>query len=197
MRRGQVENGNDLTEIRVDLDLDGFGRSAVGTGIPFFDHMLATFAKHGLLDLEVAATGGSADRVGDSFHIVEGVAVAAGEAFAKAFSDKKGVARYAATGATLSDAAVRVILDVAGQGEFYLHGTLPKEDGAPFDGRLAEIFFRRLSIAAGWTLHVEVVSGSITHYVIETAFKAVAIALRAAATRDPRVQGAPSTRGVL
>lgn len=196
MRRALVERKNHLTDVRVHVDLDGTGRYDVKTGVSLFDHMLTLFARHGLLNLEIEAKAAGGETP-DADHVVEDVGTALGESFAQALGDKKGIWRFANAAAPLDEAVSRAVVDVSGRGQFFLHGVLPRDTKGEFDGYLAEEFLRRFTMAAGVTLHLEIVTGTTPHHVIESAFKAVALGLRMAVTRDPRVEGVPSTKGVL
>ena len=194
MRRATIERKTAETEIRCELNLDGSGRYVVETGVPFFDHMLSIFARHGLLDLALAAKG---DIEIDPHHTVEDSGIVIGEALRKALGDKRGIRRFGQGTAPLDEALARATIDFSGRGMFTLHGEFPREKSGDFDCILADDFFRALAANAGATLHMELVSGKNPHHIVETAFKAVALALREAAAKDPRVEDVPSTKGVL
>lgn len=194
MRRAAIERKTSETEVHVDLEIDGTGRYAVETGVPFFDHMLSVFARHGLLDLDVRARG---DVHIDPHHTVEDVAIVLGQAFQQALGEKKGIKRFGAASAPLDEALTRATVDFSGRGGLTLHGEFPREKTGDFDVVLGEDFFRSFAVNAGATLHIELVSGRNAHHVLETSFKAVALSLREAVLRDPRVEGVPSTKGVL
>jgi imidazoleglycerol-phosphate dehydratase len=156
--------------------------------------MLSVFARHGLLDLEVRAKG---DVEIDPHHTVEDVAIVVGEAIKRALGDKKGIRRFGTAAVPLDEALSRATVDLSGRGLFEMHGAFPREKTGDFDCVLGEDFFRAFATNAGATLHLELVSGRNAHHILETAFKAVAVALRDAVVRDSRVEGVPSTKGVL
>ena len=182
------------TSIELALVVDGSGKAAVTTGLPFFDHMLAQLGKHGGFDLELRASG---DLEVDAHHTVEDVGIALGEALAEALGDKAGIRRFASISLPLDEALVDVALDLSGRP--YLHYEVepaPEPLGSPpFDPQLAEEFWRAFATAAGLTLHLRMRSGKNPHHVLEASFKGVARALRDAV----RVEGGdiPSTKGTL
>ncbi len=184
------------TEISVSLLVDGTGRSAVSTGLPFFDHMLEQLAKHSGADLDVTATG---DLHVDAHHTVEDVGIVTGSCLKEALGDKAGVRRFANTLVPLDEALIEVALDLSGRG-FLVYDVpfapdTPGLGDPPFDPQLAEEFWRAFATAGGITLHVRKREGRNTHHIIEASFKAVARALRDAV----RVEGGgvPSTKGAL
>jgi imidazoleglycerol-phosphate dehydratase len=183
------------TTISLDLDLDGSGAVEVATGLPFFDHMLAQLGRHGGFDLRVEATG---DLEIDAHHTVEDTGIVLGEALREALGDKAGVRRFASSSVPLDEALVQASLDLSGR-PFLVYEIEPPGEkilgDPPFDPQLMEEFWRALVVAAGITLHLELVRGKNTHHVIEASTKAVARALRDAV----RVEGGgiPSTKGAL
>lgn len=194
-RSASAERNTAETRISARLELDGAGTWSVGTGIPFFDHMLAQLAKHGGLDLEVKAEG---DIEVDAHHLVEDVGIVLGGLLGEALGAKAGIARYASVAIPLDEALVSVALDLSGRP--YLHYQVDTTSMAPLgspamDPQLAEEFFRAFVNVAGICLHVELVRGKNAHHVLEASFKAVARAIRAAKV----VEGTevPSTKGVL
>jgi imidazoleglycerol-phosphate dehydratase len=183
------------TSILVELDIDGSGRAQVSTGLPFFDHMLEQFARHGGFDAKVLATG---DLDVDGHHTVEDVGITLGETFAEAVGDKAGVARFASGLFPLDEALVEVALDLSGRpfvvwevpfGEVLPLGT------PPFNPEMAGHFWQSFATAAAVTLHVRKRSGVNTHHVIEATFKGVSRCLRAAVRIEG--EGVPSTKGSL
>jgi imidazoleglycerol-phosphate dehydratase len=184
------------TTVDIELDLDGTGRAAVSTGLPFFDHMLEQLGRHGGLDLKIEATG---DLEVDAHHTVEDVGIVLGGCLSAALGDKRGVRRFANTLIPLDEALVEVALDLSGR-PFLAYDVpfapdTPGLGSPPFDPQLAEEFLRALVTAAGVTLHVSLRHGRNTHHIVEATFKGVARALRDAV----RVEGAevPSTKGSL
>jgi imidazoleglycerol-phosphate dehydratase len=194
-RVARVERLTGETQIVVELGLDGAGAAEVGTGVPFFDHMLAQLGKHGGLDLTVRAKG---DVEVDAHHTVEDTAITLGQALAQALGDKAGIARFGDALVPLDETLVQAAVDLAGR-PYVVHREPP---GMPpligsYDTTLTRHVFESMAFAAGICLHVRVIEGRNPHHIVEAQFKAVARALRAAAAADPRVTGVPSTKGVL
>ncbi len=193
-REATVNRKTKETDIVVRFVIDGSGRSAISTGIGFFDHMLDLFAKHGLFDLEIQAKG---DLEVDAHHTVEDVGLALGQALREALGDKAGLCRYGWCLLPMDDALARVALDCGGRP--YLAYDAP--DGAeplgtmPF--QLVEEFLRAFSVQGGLNLHVALLDGRDSHHMAEAVFKGLARALDQATRIDPRVQGVPSTKGTL
>ena len=180
------------TDISVQLDLDGSGQSTADTGIPFFDHMLQQLGKHAGWDLSVACKG---DLEVDGHHTVEDCGLALGQALAEALGDKSGVRRFASITVPLDEAAVEVVLDLAGR-NFVIHDVaVPAETIGEFDTGLIEDFVRAFAQSANLTLHVHLRSGRSPHHVCEAEFKALAKALGDACALTGR--GVPSTKGTL
>jgi imidazoleglycerol-phosphate dehydratase len=183
------------TAVLVDIDIDGSGRAEVGTGLPFFDHMLDQLARHGGFDLKVLATG---DLDVDGHHTVEDVGITLGETFAEALGDKAGVARFGSGLFPLDEALVEVALDLSGR-PFVVwdvpFGEVLPLGAPPFNPEMAGHFWQSFATAAAITLHVRKRTGENTHHVIEATFKGVARSLRTAV----RVEGGsvPSTKGSL
>jgi len=195
-RRAERRRTTGETDVTVIVDLDGDGRIDVSTGLPFFDHMVSQFAKHGGIDLSVTAKG---DLDVDAHHTVEDTGIALGEAVADAFGSKNGIRRFASVSVPLDEALVDVALDVSGRS--FLHyeidfapDTAPL-GSPPFDPQLAEEFWRAFVANAAVTLHVACRYGKNTHHVLEASFKGVGRAFRDA----KRVEGSdiPSTKGAL
>jgi imidazoleglycerol-phosphate dehydratase len=195
-RAARVERATKETSIEVSVDLDGTGVTEIGTGLPFFDHMLSQLGRHGGIDLTVHAEG---DLEVDAHHTVEDVGIALGEVMAEALGDKAGVTRFASISLPLDEALVDVALDLSGRPFLAYTIEFPPDTAGlgtpPFDPQLAEEFWRAFVTAAGITLHVRLVTGRNTHHIVEASFKAVARCLREAI----RVQGGgiPSTKGTL
>lgn len=193
LRRGDVDRRTGETDIRLRLNLDGEGRAQVETGIGFFDHMLTAFARHGLFDLEVRCTG---DLHVDGHHTVEDTGLCLGQALRRALGDKAGIRRFGHAYVPMDEALVLAAIDISGRP--YLACDLPVHGRiGSFDAELVEEFFRALVSTAGITLHIRQLAGRNGHHIVEAAFKAVARALKDAVALDPRVQGIPSTKGVI
>jgi imidazoleglycerol-phosphate dehydratase len=193
-RRASVHRKTKETEIRAALDLDGSGSYQVSTGIPFLDHMLESFAKHGVFDLELTATG---DLAVDLHHTVEDVGITLGQALREALGDATGIRRYGTQVLPMAEAKVEVAVDVSNRP--YLVYRVPLEHSmiGAFDGRLTEDFLYAFAHNAGLDLHVELRYGKSPHHVVEAIFKGVARALRVALERDPRGVGLPTVKGAL
>jgi imidazoleglycerol-phosphate dehydratase len=195
MRQAQVTRNTLETQITVKLDLDGAGRSALATGIGFFDHMLDQVARHGMLDLDISAKG---DLHIDAHHTVEDVGITLGQAFARAAGDKKGLRRYGSAYVPLDEALSRVVIDLSGRPGLEYNIAFTRALIGEFDVDLIHEFFQGFANHALVTLHVDNLKGSNAHHQAETAFKAFGRALRMAAEPDPRMAGIlPSTKGSL
>jgi imidazoleglycerol-phosphate dehydratase len=195
MRQAEVVRKTLETQITVKLNLDGSGRSALATGIGFFDHMLDQVARHGMLDLDIAATG---DLHIDAHHTVEDVGIALGQAVAKALGDKTGVRRYGHAYVPLDEALSRVVIDLSGRPGLEFDIRFVRGLIGEFDVDLIHEFFQGFVNHAQVTLHVDNLKGKNAHHQAETAFKAFGRALRMAVELDPRMQGIlPSTKGKL
>ncbi|GAA0649105.1 imidazoleglycerol-phosphate dehydratase HisB [Salarchaeum japonicum] len=192
-RSASVARATAETEIEVALDVDGTGESDIETGIGFFDHMLESFAKHGLFDLTVSCAG---DLDIDDHHTVEDVGIVLGRAFADALGDKSGLERFADRRVPLDEAVASVVLDLSGRPLYEFSGEFSQEYVGEFTSVMARHFFRSFAVNAGATLHVDV-EGENAHHEIEAAFKAVARALDDATRVDDRRQGVASTKGQL
>jgi len=193
-RTASVDRKTGETSIRLSLNLDGEGGSDVRTGIPFFDHMLTLFARHGLFGLEVEAKG---DLEVDFHHTVEDVGIALGTAFAKALADKAGIRRYGHAYVPMDEALVRVVVDCSGRPFLSYEAPRGVEAIGLFPFQLVEEFLRAFSVNAGLTLHVSILAGRDAHHMAEGVFKALGRAMEVAVSRDARVTGIPSTKGVL
>lgn len=194
-RIAEISRKTKETRIQVRLDLDGTGHAEVKTGIGFFDHMLEALARHALLDLEVQCTG---DLHIDGHHTVEDVGIVLGQALAQALGDRAGIRRYADAVVPLDEALVRVVMDVSGRPFLAYHVDIPKwQMLGDYDVFLTPEFFRALVLNAGLTVHMDLIRGENPHHIVEAAFKAFARALDQATGIDSRVQGVPSTKGVL
>ena len=194
-RSARVERVTKETSVVVELGLDGTGKAAVSTGVPFFDHMLHQLAKHGRIDLRVKAAG---DIEIDAHHTVEDTAITLGEALRAALGDKAGICRFGDALVPLDETLVRAAVDLAGR-PYVVHA---EPDGmAPligtYDTTLTRHFFETLGATAAICVHVAVLSGRNPHHIVEAQFKAFARALRAAAAPDPGATGVPSTKCVL
>ncbi len=193
-RSATVDRATRETTIQVTLDLDGSGLVEVDTGVPFFDHMLEAFGRHGLFDLNVRASG---DLAVDAHHTVEDVGICIGQALGQALDDKAGISRFGSCSVPMDEALVLAAVDVSGRGQLHYAVELPIEVIGTFDTTLAKEFLVAFATNAGITLHVRSLAGENAHHIVEAAFKAVARALAEAVALDPRVSGVPSTKGTL
>jgi imidazoleglycerol-phosphate dehydratase len=193
-RTATVQRKTRETDIALSFAVDGTGRAKISTGIGFFDHMLELFTKHGLFDLEVKAVG---DLNVDAHHTVEDVGLALGQALREALGDKAGLVRYGWCLLPMDDALARIALDCSGRP--YLAYDAPDEaepiENFPF--QLLEEFLRAFSVQGGLNLHVALLDGRDSHHMAEAVFKGLARALDQATRLDARVQGVPSTKGLL
>ena len=193
-RTAEVSRKTGETDIQIELDLDGSGVCDIDTGVPFFDHMLNAFGRHGQFDLTVHAVG---DVEVDAHHTVEDTGIVLGEAFCQALGDKAGIARFADSTVPMDETLVMAAVDISGRGQAYCDLPLPTERVGSFDTELAVEFFYAFARDAKLTLHVRELAGENSHHIIEAAFKAVGRAMRFACEMDPRVKGVPSTKGTL
>jgi imidazoleglycerol-phosphate dehydratase len=193
-RKASLERKTRETEIRLDLDLDGSGNYDVDTGIPFFDHMLESFAKHGLFDLHLRAKG---DLEVDLHHTVEDVGIALGSALREAIGDARGIRRYGTQMLPMADAKVDVSVDVSNRACLVYQVELSNDRVGGFDVSLVEDFLYAFAQNGGLDLHVERRYGKSPHHVVEAVFKGLGRALRTAVEVDPRVDGLPSVKGAL
>lgn len=197
-RTATVRRATSESSVEVTVDLDGTGRGEVSTGVPFYDHMLLSLAKHSLVDLTVRAEG---DTHVDAHHTVEDVAIVLGQAVREALGDKTGIARFGDATVPLDEALVQAVVDVAGR-PYVVHTGEPAGQeyvviGGHYVGSLTRHVLESFAHHAQVALHVRVLSGRDPHHLVEAQFKALARALRAAVARDPRVEGVPSAKGAL
>ncbi len=178
----------------VKLDLDGTGKAEISTGIGFFDHMLNHLAKHGLIDLTLTASG---DLHVDCHHTVEDVGLSMGEALRKALADKTGIRRFGFAAVPMDEALAFVALDLSGRPLLVFSNPLADRMAGDFALDLIPVFLQALADRAGINLHTTVKVAENPHHAAEAVFKALGRALREAVEMDPRVQGVPSTKGVL
>ncbi len=195
MRRASVERNTKETQIRVELNVDGTGQYDVSTGIGFLDHMLEQLSRHSLMDLTLKAEG---DLHIDYHHTTEDTGIAIGEAFKKALADRKGITRYGHAYIPMDEAMSRAAIDISGRPYLIWNVEFSKPKLGEMDTELFKEWFQAFAFAAGVTLHVENLYGDNNHHIIESCFKALAKAVRMAATVDERAKDAiPSTKGTL
>ncbi len=194
VRKATIKRKTKETDVRVRLALDGNVSAKIDTRIPFLDHMLELFARHGLFDLEVKCSG---DLHIDDHHSVEDVAISLGQAFAEALADKTGIARYGEAIVPMDESLCRAVVDLSGRFYLVYEVKTRKQQIGNFSVELAEHFWRSFAEALRCNLHIDLIRGRNTHHILEASFKATARALRQATARDPRIKGVLSTKGSL
>jgi imidazoleglycerol-phosphate dehydratase len=193
-RTAHIHRVTGETDVSLSLGLDGTGAGERGTGVGFFDHLLDAVARHGGLDLDVGVSG---DLETGPHHTVEDTGIALGQALDAALGDRSGIARFGHAVVPMDEARAACSIDISGRPYTDFNADFPAVRVADFDTDLAEEFFRAVANAAKLTLHVSVEGGTNPHHMVEVSFKAFARALRQAIAADPRVQGVPSTKGLL
>ena len=195
MRNAKIDRKTKETDISVNIELDGTGTVSASSKVPFFDHMLDAFGRHGMFDLAVSCDG---DVKVDAHHSVEDTGIVLGQAIAEALGDKRGIVRFSDVTIAMDEALVMCAMDISGRGQLYWDMDIPIEAISTFDTQLAKEFFVAFAANAGITLHLKQFAGENAHHLIEAAFKACGRALRAAVAIDPRgADSLPSTKGVL
>ena len=194
VRRSEVARQTKETDVRIALTLDGQGKTKVSSGVPFLDHMLELFGRHGLFDLEISCRG---DLHIDDHHSVEDIAICLGQAFAEALGDKNRIGRYGEALVPMDEALCRAVVDLSGRFYLVYEVKTRKQHIGNFSVELAEHFWRSFAESLHCNLHIDLLRGRNTHHILEASFKAVARALRQAVERDPRIKGVLSTKGSL
>jgi imidazoleglycerol-phosphate dehydratase len=194
MRTANVHRKTKETDVRVELNLDGSGQSSVSIGLPFLEHMLELFAKHGLFDLQITCNG---DLEIDDHHSVEDIAITLGQALVQALGDKAGINRYGEAVVPMDEALCRSVIDLSGRFYLVYEVSVRRQMIGNFSVELAEHFWRSFAETAKFNLHIDCLRGRNTHHILEGTFKASARALRAAVERNSRIVGVPSTKGSL
>lgn len=193
-RKASIERVTKETQIKLALNIDGGGKAKVCTSVPFLDHMLNLFARHGLFDLEVDAKG---DIDIDFHHTVEDIGIVLGDAFRQALGEKKGIRRYGQATVPMDETLASVAVDLSGRPYLVYNVRLPKVKIGEFDVELVREFFQAFANNCGLNLHLNVMYGDNVHHMIEACFKAAARALDQATQLDPRIEGVLSTKGKL
>lgn len=194
MRQAEIKRNTNETKIAVKFSLDGEGKSVIDTGVPFMDHMLDLFIKHGLFDGDIKADG---DTHIDDHHTTEDIGIVLGQAVKEALGDKKGIRRYGNAFVPMDDALAQVVIDCSNRPHLEFRRQPLSEKVGTFDTELVEEFLWKFALESRMNVHVIVHYGKNTHHIIEAIFKALARALDEATTIDPRVKGVPSTKGLL
>ncbi len=193
-RKADVQRKTNETDIHLSVQLEGEGQYEVSTGVPFLDHMLELFARHGFFDLRVQASG---DIAVDDHHTVEDVGLALGQALREALDDKHGIRRFGEASVPLDEALVSCVVDLSGRPFLAYNLEIQQERVGNFSTELIHDFFLALTNQVGMNLHLNMAQGRNPHHIIEAGFKAFARALSSAVEHDPRVQGVLSTKGSL
>lgn len=194
MRTINVERSTKETQIKLELNLDGYGNASVNTGIGFLDHMLEGFAKHGLFDLEVKVTG---DLYVDCHHTVEDTGIVLGQAIKEALGDKKGIKRYGYSCIPMDEALVLCAVDLSGRAYLKFTADFINEKIGSLDSCMIKEFFQAVASNAQMNLHIRKLDGENDHHTAEAVFKSFAKALDEAVTVDERIQGVLSTKGTI
>lgn len=193
-RIADVRRKTKETDVRVKLNLDGSGRSSISIGLPFLEHMLDLFAKHGLFDLHINCKG---DLEIDDHHSVEDIAITLGQALVQALGDKAGINRYGEAVVPMDEALCRSVIDLSGRFYLVYEVSTRRQKIGNFSVELAEHFWRSFSETGKFNLHIDCLRGRNTHHILEGTFKASARALRQAVEKNSRISGVPSTKGLL
>jgi imidazoleglycerol-phosphate dehydratase len=193
-RNAEIRRTTGETDIAVRLELDGSGKSSIDTGIPFLDHMLTLFARHGFFDLDVKAKG---DIEVDYHHTMEDLGIVLGQAILQAAGDKKGIRRYGNFMLPMDETLVMIALDLSGRAGLYYDVTPPAPMIKDIDARLFYEFFQALCSNAGLNMHIRMICSGEVHHLFEAIFKGFAKALDQSTSIDPRVEGVLSTKGSL
>lgn len=193
-RKAKVVRKTTETDIALEIDLDRATGSKIDTTIPFLNHMLDLFSRHGQFRLIVKSTG---DREIDDHHLVEDIGICLGKAVGQALGDKKGINRYGSATVPMDESLCRVDMDLSGRPYLIYKVRYERRKIGGFDPALVKEFFKAFSDQSGITLHINLEYGSNSHHIIEAVFKAFARALRQAVSVNPRISGVPSTKGTL
>ena len=193
-RTGRVERKTKETEIVVTVDLEGSGKAEIETGVPFFNHMLESFSRHGLFDIKLQARG---DLEVDYHHTVEDVGLSVGEAFKKALGDKQGIRRFGEASCPLDETLAKVVIDLSGRPYLSYNVKIRAGRVGSFDTDLPHEFYAAFTNQLGMNLHIDVIRGENPHHIIEACFKAFARAMDMATGFDERIKGVLSTKGRL
>lgn len=194
-RYAKIERKTNETQIAIEIDLDGEGIATVNTGVPFMDHMLDLFMKHGFFNGQIIANG---DTEIDDHHTTEDVGIVLGQAIKEALGDKKGIKRYGNAFVPMDDALAQVVIDCSNRPHLEFRAEIPSQKVGTFDTELVHEFLWKFALEARMNVHVIVPYGHNTHHIIEAIFKALARAIDDAVQIDPRLKGkVPSTKGLL
>lgn len=193
-RQATINRNTNETQVNVTLQLDGEGQATIDTGVPFMDHMLDLFVKHGFFDATIQASG---DTHIDDHHTTEDIGIVLGQVVKEALGDKKGIRRYGNAFVPMDDALAQVVIDCSNRPHLEFRAVMPNAKVGNFDTELVHEFLWKFALEARMNVHVIVHYGHNTHHIIEAIFKALARALDEAVSLDSRVKGVPSTKGLL
>ena len=193
-RTSAIKRKTGETNISISLNIDGKGKSSIKTGIPFFDHMLTLFSKHGLFDIKLSAKG---DINVDFHHTVEDIGICLGQAFKEALGGKYGIVRYGESKVPMDESLAEVIIDISGRPHLTYNVPFEKTKFIDFDVEVVREFFEAFVLNSAITVHINLIRGRNMHHIIEAVFKAFAVTLSKACAIDPRKKGIPSTKGIL
>src|SRR5690606_11098816 len=194
MRQAEIKRNTNETKVAINFSLDGEGKSTIDTGVPFMDHMLDLFIKHGLFNGDIKADG---ETHIDDHYTTEYIGIVLGQAVKEELGDKKGIRRYGNAFVPMDDALAQVVIDCSNRPHLEFRCELPNEKVGTFDTELVQEFLWKFALESRMNVHVIVHYGKNTHHIIEAVFKALARALDEATSIDPRVKGVPSTKGLL
>lgn len=193
-RNAKIDRKTKETDIHVELNIDGTGKAEIETGMPFFNHMLESFTRHGLFDVSIKAKG---DLEVDYHHTVEDVGLALGQAFKEGLGDKHGIRRFGEASCPLDETLAKVVVDLSGRPYLSYNVKIRPGRVGTFDTDLPHEFYAAFANQLGMNLHMDVVRGENPHHIIEACFKAFSRAMDTATQLDPRIQGVLSTKGSL
>ena len=193
-RNAKIERKTKESDIRIELNIDGTGKAEIETGMPFFNHMLESFARHGFFDVRIKAKG---DLEVDYHHTVEDVGLALGQAFKEGLGDKHGIRRFGEASCPLDETLAKIVVDLSGRPYLSYNVKIRPGRVGTFDTDLPHEFYAAFANQLGMNLHIDVVRGENPHHIIEACFKAFARAMDMATQLDPRIQGVLSTKGSL
>jgi len=193
-RTAKIDRKTGETDIKLSLNIDGSGKSKIDTKIPFMDHMLELFSKHGLFDLTITARG---DLQVDAHHTMEDIGIVLGSAFKKALGDKKGIERFSSVKLPMDESEAEVVIDISGRPFLQYSAKIPGGSAGDLPAEVFREFFEAFTTNMGLTLHVTLIKSGNSHHAVEAIFKAFGVALLKACQHNPRKSGVPSTKGVL
>lgn len=193
-RKAKINRKTSETDVSIEINLDGIGNSQISTTIPFLNHMLNLFSKHGFFDLKIKSKG---DTDIDDHHLMEDIGICLGEAVKKALADKRGISRYGSATVPMDESLCSVVVDISGRPCLVYHVTFGGKKIRDFDLSLIKEFLKAFSDHGGITLHINLMYGRNNHHIAEAVFKAFSRALKEAVTQSDMIEGVLSTKGSL